>query len=40
MATQESLQQLYMDELRDLMSAEHMILKALPKMPRRRVTPA
>ena len=32
MATQESLQQLYVDELRDLMSAEHMILKALPKM--------
>ncbi len=32
MATQESLQQLYINELRDLMSAEHMILKALPKM--------
>ena len=32
MATHESLQQLYVDELRDLMSAEHMILKALPKM--------
>ncbi len=32
MATNESLQQLYVDELRDLMSAEHMILKALPKM--------
>ncbi|HET7549708.1 MAG TPA: ferritin-like domain-containing protein [Gemmatimonadaceae bacterium] len=32
MATQESLQKLYINELRDLMSAEHMILKALPKM--------
>ena len=32
MANQESLQQLYLNELRDLMSAEHMILKALPKM--------
>ncbi len=32
MATHESLQQLYVEELRDLMSAEHMILKALPKM--------
>ncbi len=32
MAAQESLQQLYVNELRDLMSAEHMILKALPKM--------
>lgn len=32
MATQESLQKLYLNELRDLMSAEHMILKALPKM--------
>jgi ferritin-like metal-binding protein YciE len=32
MATQESLQQLYLNELRDLMSAEHMILDALPRM--------
>ncbi len=32
MATQESLQNLYVNELRDLMSAEHMILKALPRM--------
>jgi ferritin-like metal-binding protein YciE len=32
MATHESLQELYINELRDLMSAEHMILKALPKM--------
>lgn len=32
MAHQESLQKLYMNELRDLMSAEHMILDALPKM--------
>ena len=32
MAKQESLQGLYLNELRDLMSAEHMILKALPKM--------
>ena len=32
MANQESLQELYINEIRDLMSAEHMILKALPKM--------
>lgn len=32
MANHESLQTLYMNELRDLMSAEHMILKALPEM--------
>lgn len=32
MANQESLQELYVNELRDLMSAEHMILKALPGM--------
>jgi len=32
MANQESLQKLYLNELRDLMSAEHMILKALPEM--------
>lgn len=32
MANQESLQTLYLNELRDLMSAEHMILNALPKM--------
>lgn len=35
MATQESLQKLYINELRDLMSAEHMILKALPKLAER-----
>ena len=32
MANHESLQTLYLNELRDLMSAEHMILKALPEM--------
>ena len=32
MANHESLQTLYINELRDLMSAEHMILKALPEM--------
>lgn len=32
MARQESLQTLYVNELRDLMSAEHMILKALPEL--------
>lgn len=32
MANHESLQTLYLNELRDLMSAEHMILEALPEM--------
>ncbi len=39
MATQESLQKLYLNELRDLMSAEHMILKALPKMAEKATHP-
>ncbi|HEU4585293.1 MAG TPA: ferritin-like domain-containing protein [Gemmatimonadaceae bacterium] len=39
MAAHESLQQLYVNELRDLMSAEHMILKALPKMAEKATHP-
>ena len=40
MANQESLQTLYLNELRDLMSAEHMILKALPDMVEQASHPA
>jgi ferritin-like metal-binding protein YciE len=34
----DSLKDLYVEQLRDLYSAENQILKALPMMPRRRTT--
>jgi Uncharacterized protein conserved in bacteria len=39
MANHESLQKLYIDELRDLFSAEQMILEALPQMEKKASHP-